>query len=55
MPVFIKGDHEVNVSGDEEVARFEASGYSLKKAAAKPSETEAKAPAKKAAAKPSEK
>lgn len=51
MPIYIgPDDHEVNVSGEEEVARFEAAGYSL--AAAKPSE---KAPVKKAAAKPSEK
>lgn len=50
MPAYVKGGHKVNVSGAEEIARFEASGYSL--AAAKPSE---KAPAKKTAAKPSEK
>lgn len=53
MPVYAKGDHEVNVSGAEEVARFEAAGYSLA-TAAKPSEKTDK-PAKKAAAKPSEK
>lgn len=52
MPAYVKGDHEVNVSGVEEVARYEAAGYSLEVAAAKPSEKPA---AKKAAAKPSEK
>lgn len=52
MPVYTGPDgHEVNVSGEEEVARYEAAGYS--RADAKPSNT--KAPAKKAAAKPSEK
>lgn len=50
MPVYIGTDgHEVNVSGDEEVARYEAAGYSLAP------EKATKAPAKKAAAKPSEK
>lgn len=52
MPVYVGADgHEVNVSGDEEVARYEAAGYSL--APAKAAET--KTTAKKAAAKPSEK
>lgn len=51
MPVFVGRDgHEVNISGEEEIARYTANGYSP--AAAKPSE---KTPAKKAAAKPSEK
>ena len=28
MPVYVKGDHKVNVSGEEAVAQFEAAGYS---------------------------
>jgi hypothetical protein len=49
MPVYAGPDgHEVNVSGEEEVARYVAAGYSL-------AEKETKTPAKKAAAKPSEK
>ena len=29
MPVYVKGGHVVNVSGEEAVAQFEAAGYSL--------------------------
>lgn len=53
MPLYTKGDHQVNVSGEKEIARFRAAGYSPSEAA-KPSEKTDK-PAKKAAAKPSEK
>lgn len=28
-PLFTKGDHEVTVSGDEEIARYQAAGYQL--------------------------
>ena len=55
MPAYFKGDHRVNVSGDEEVARFEAAGYSLAPAAMPSEKAPAKKPAKKATAKSSEK
>lgn len=52
MPVFTGADgHKVNVSGEEEVARYKAAGYSPE-TASKPSE---KAPVKKAAPKPPKK
>lgn len=50
MPVYVKSGHRVNVSGEQEVARYEAAGYSLERAP-EPD----KAPAKKAASKPSKK
>lgn len=53
MPVYrLAQGHEVNVSGDAEVARYEANPAYSRAEDAKPSE---KAPAKKTAAKPSEK
>lgn len=49
MPLFVgKDGSEVNVSGEEEVARFKAAGYSL----VETSGPSAKAPVKKAAPKP---
>jgi len=43
MPVYVKGGHEVSVSGEEAVAQFEAAGYSLVQSA----EQADKKPAKK--------
>jgi len=55
MPAYFKGDHRVNVSGDEEVARFEAAGYSLVSTAKSSEKAPVKKAAKKAPAKSSEK
>ena len=59
MPVYVKGDHEVNVSGEEAVAQFEAAGYSPARTIEKPAEKKAESPAddkaKKSAAKKSAK
>lgn len=53
MPVYrAAGGHEVNVSGKDEIARFEANPAYAEIKPAKPSEPTS---AKKAAAKPSEK
>lgn len=58
MPVYVKGDHKVNVSGEEAVAQFEAAGYSPIRSAQKadpkpvqPGETPTPAPAEKPARK----
>lgn len=44
MPVYVKGGHEVNVSGEDAVAQFEAAGYSLaaERSSEKPARTSAK-------------